>query len=238
MGFKPYKPSETPQHIRQNDLTNYMNWVPTKEKLNLQSLATKKGNKLSPLRAGPGSHITEDDRRSQMSKTVLQVRDKFSYSQAGDALNDISVDGISINAQKIKPRALSNLRTISGYRSGFNGGMRIPSQNMTPGIMSPAPRRNILDELTWEDRHKVLNFSLAKINSLKKEDLLKAINLPDASPMQAKITQIRRFGDEASTIDEALKKLARLGDDHPSMKDWARTLIKKFDKNMDGIISF
>lgn len=104
--------------------------------------------------------------------------------------------------------------------------------------MSPAPRRKILDELSWEDRHKVLNFSMAKINSLKKEDLLKAINLPEASPMQAKVSQMRRFGEEGSSIEDALKRLARLGDDYSSMKEWARALIKKFDQNMDGIISF
>jgi hypothetical protein len=60
--------------------------------------------------------------------------------------------------------------------------------------LSPAPhKRGILDELNWEDRQKVLSFSMAKINQLKKEDLIKAITLPQASPMFTKINQVRRL---------------------------------------------
>ncbi len=188
MGLKTYKPNETPNQ-KNNDLTNYLNWIPTKDKVtSLASLTSKKlpqTNKLSPLRAGGANSImTEDDKRSQMSKTVLQVRDKFSYSQARkDALDTISVDGYSINAEKPKPRAFSNLKSINGYGQTPNRAIDVNSlyikKNVTPSMFSPAPRRRILDELSWEDRQKLLGMSMNKLNLLKKEDILRAITLPE-----------------------------------------------------------
>lgn len=85
MGMRPLKASETPQ-VRPSDLTNYLNWMPNKDKLNLATISHSKKpslvNKLSPLRAaGPNSIFTEDDRRSNMSKTVLKAREKYNYSQ-------------------------------------------------------------------------------------------------------------------------------------------------------------
>jgi Ca2+-binding EF-hand superfamily protein len=39
-------------------------------------------------------------------------------------------------------------------------------------------------------------------------------------------------------VDEALKKLAHGGDDYPGLKEYSRALIKKWDNDNDGIISF
>lgn len=97
MGVRPYKVSETP-NLKNAELQNYLNWVPNKEKFNLANLQNgKKSNKLSPLRSG-GSVFNEDDRRSNMSKTVLKVRERFNYSQAREEADEISVDGFSISA--------------------------------------------------------------------------------------------------------------------------------------------
>jgi hypothetical protein len=82
-----------------------------------------------------------------------------------------------------------------------------------------------------------MSFSMAKINSLKKEDILKQFNLPLATPTPQR--QIRRFAtEEESNIDDALRKLIKAGGDFSSLRDWSKALIRKFDKNMDGIISF
>lgn len=177
MGMRPYKVSETPQS-KNNDLQNYLNWIPNKDKINLATIQNgKKSTKLSPLRAGPASVFTEDDRRSSMSKTVLKGREKFGYSQARDDIDDISVDGFHISAQRPKPRALSNLRTINGYGDSASKKLDLSQiyikKNNTPGYSSPSPKKGILDDLPWEDRQKVLNFSMAKLNSLKREDLLR-----------------------------------------------------------------
>ena len=55
-----------------------------------------------------------------------------------------------------------------------------------------------------------------------------------------KINQVRKFEAEEVNvnIDEALKKLARGGDDFSSMRDYSKSLIKRFDSDNDGIISF
>lgn len=99
-GPRSFKMSETPS-IKHSDheLSNYLNWVPpTKEKLTLQALQSNKykSNRLSPLRAGPASQFNEEDKRSQMSQTVMQIRDKANRSQFGDG--EISIDGVSISA--------------------------------------------------------------------------------------------------------------------------------------------
>lgn len=58
-----------------------------------------------------------------------------------------------------------------------------------------------------------------------------------ATPQPQK--QIRRFRtDEETNIDDALRQLAKLGGEHSNLRDWSKTLIRKFDKDMDGIISF
>ena len=113
-----------------------------------------------------------------MSKTVLKVRERFNYSQAREEADEISIDGFSISAQRPKPRALSNLKTINGYGGDASKKLDLNSiyikKNNTPGgLMSPVPKKNMLDERPWEDRQKVLGYSMAKINSLKREDLLK-----------------------------------------------------------------
>lgn len=130
--------------------------MPNKEKFNLANLQNgKKSNKLSPLRSG-GSVFNEDDRRSNMSKTVLKVRERFNYSQAREEADEISVDGFSISAQRPKPRALSNLKTINGYGDASKkldlSSIYIKKNNTPGGLMSPVPKKNMLDELPWEDR--------------------------------------------------------------------------------------
>lgn len=75
---------------------------------------------------------------------------------------------------------------------------------------------------------------MAKINSLNKEDILKQITTPLESPSKA----IRQNLTTLSNIDDALIKLCRMGDDYKNLKEYSRYLIKRFDKNMDGIISF
>lgn len=79
---------------------------------------------------------------------------------------------------------------------------------------------------------------MAKINSLKREDLLKQFNFP-ISTLTPPQRQIRRFAtEEESNIDDALRKLIKAGSDFSNLREWAKALIRKFDKNMDGIISF
>ncbi len=107
---KPLKLSETPQMRLPNELDSYLNWVPTKEKFNLNSVNASK-KKLNTLNQ---NLIYEDDsRRSSYSKTVLKGRESRMNFDKGD---DISVDGFSLSAQKIKPRAISNFKTINGYK--------------------------------------------------------------------------------------------------------------------------
>ena len=50
--------------------------------------------------------------------------------------------------------------------------------------------------------------------------------------------QKRNLFEDSNQIDEALKKIARAGDDFSSMRDYARALIKRFDGNNDGVITF
>lgn len=109
--------------------------------------------------------------------------------------------------------------------------------------MTPGPKRGLLDELPWSEQQKIMGYSMAKINSLKKDDILRAINLPDASPNFKKPNLFRRGasvvgGDDYSPIDDALKKIAKAGEDFGTMKDYARALIKRFDSDNDGVITF
>jgi Ca2+-binding EF-hand superfamily protein len=77
---------------------------------------------------------------------------------------------------------------------------------------------------------------MAKLNTLRKDDILRAITLPDPSPHAA---PLKRFSSiEEPSVDEALKKLARGGDDYQNLREYARALIKRWDTNYDGAISF
>ena len=80
-----------------------------------------------------------------------------------------------------------------------------------------------------------MGFSLAQINRLKRDDLLKAVNLPENTPSLFGKTKVM---DEHTAIEEALKKIARAGDDFVTMRDYAKALIKRFDNNNDGVITF
>ena len=80
-----------------------------------------------------------------------------------------------------------------------------------------------------------MGFSLAQINRLKRDELIKVANIADSTPL---IYQKQKTVDEASLIDEALKKIAKAGDDFVTMRDYAKALIKRFDNNNDGVITF
>ena len=185
----------------------------------------------------------DDDRRQGMSRTVLKGRDRLNHSQLDDIRGrggdkEISVDGVSVSGYMAKPRANSNLRTYDNgkYAQKIELSSIFKPKRTVNGLMTPAPKKGILDELPWEDHQKIMGFSMAKINNLRKDDILRAVNLPDNSGY-GKVNLIRRF-DEGSPIDEALKKIARAGEDFVSMKDYARALIKRFDTDNDGVITF
>ncbi len=108
--------------------------------------------------------------------------------------------------------------------------------------MTPGPKRGLLDELPWAEQQKIMGYSMAKINTLKKDDILKAINLPDAPISMNKPNLLRRGatmgGDDSAPIDDALKRIAKAGENFASMKDYSRALIKRFDSDNDGVITF
>jgi Ca2+-binding EF-hand superfamily protein len=104
--------------------------------------------------------------------------------------------------------------------------------------MTPGPKRGLLDELPWAEQQKIMGYSMAKINTLKKDDILKAINLPDAPKPNLLRRGATMGGDDSAPIDDALKKIAKAGEDFASMKDYSRALIKRFDSDNDGVITF
>ncbi len=107
----------------------------------------------------------------------------------------IAIDGFQINAQTPKPRALSNLKTIGGYGS-LKAQLEMggsSSFKKSAGLFSPDPRKKILDELPWEDRQKILGYSMAKINKLNRDDLLKELSIPGESPYNSSSINIRQF---------------------------------------------
>lgn len=102
-------------------------------------------------------------------------------------------------------------------------------------MMSPAPKRQIIDEISYEDRQKIMGLSLGQINSLKKDGLLREMNIPESSPL---LSKVNRFETDGMSVEDVLLKIAQGGEDYASMRDYSRSLIKKFDGNGDGIISF
>jgi len=140
------------------------------------------------LRAG-GNNYLDDDRRQGMSRTVLKGRDKFNHSQLDDIRGrgdkEISIDGISVNGYVTKPRASSNLRTYENGKGSYAQKIELSSifkpKRTVNGLMTPAPKKGILDDLPWEDQQKIMGFSMAKINNLGKNDILRAVNLPDSA---------------------------------------------------------
>jgi Ca2+-binding EF-hand superfamily protein len=104
-----------------------------------------------------------------------------------------------------------------------------------PDIRTPGPKKGVLNELPWEDQQRIMGYSLAQINKLKRDDLIRAANIPKDSLYQS---GKKSYFDEPSQVDEALKKIARAGDDFSSMRDYARALIKRFDSDNDGVITF
>jgi Ca2+-binding EF-hand superfamily protein len=80
-----------------------------------------------------------------------------------------------------------------------------------------------------------MGFSLAQINRLKRDELLKAANLPENTPT---IFGKSKVLDEQGAVEDALKKIARAGEDFVTMRDYSKALIKRFDNNNDGVITF
>lgn len=178
-GLYKRQAAETPQ----SEMNSYLNWVPQKEKF---SLASIQKHQMSPLKASLNNYL--DEGRDGLSRTVMKARDKFNYSQLDQVKNkvgrdQISIDGVSVNGFQTKPRAISNLRT---YDNGNNySAQKIelssifkPKNNLH---MTPGPKRGLLDELPWSEQQKIMGYSMAKINTLKRDDILRAINLPEAS---------------------------------------------------------
>lgn len=89
--------------------------------------------------------------------------------------------------------------------------------------------------MPWEDQQRIMGYSLAQINKLKRDDLIRTANIPKESLYQS---SKKSYMDEPSQVDEALKKIARAGDDFSSMRDYAKALIRRFDGNNDGVITF
>ena len=81
-----------------------------------------------------------------------------------------------------------------------------------------------------------MGLSLGQINSLKKDGLLREMNIPQSSPLLSKLN--RYESSEGMSVEDVLFKIAQAGEDYASMRDYSRSLIKKFDGNGDGIISF
>lgn len=164
----------------------------------------------------------DDEVRSSLSKTVAAVRGRYQKSNS-DA---ISIDGISINGDRHNGRARSNLRTINEPARSELSSFGFKKKSIS-GIQSPAPKRSVLDDLNLDDKQRLLSFSMAKINKLNKDDLLRAISIPSASPMLDKLNHAKRLqlDDNNAAVDEALKKLARGADDYPTLKEYCRTVI-------------
>ncbi len=64
------------------------------------------------------------------------------------------------------------------------------------------------------------------------EEILKVLNTVSSIG-----TSLTKYQLNAS-VDQVIKKLAEGADNFSSMKDYSRHLIKKFDRDDDGIITF
>lgn len=224
---KPLKMSETPQipQMRSpSELDSYLNWVPTKDKFNYSSVHPSK-KKLNTLTSG--NAIFEDDsRRSGYSRTVLKGKDDSRNGFRKD--DEISVDGFGLSNAKIKARAATNLKSMGGYKANSE------YDQVSKG-WGPTPKKKVLDELPWEDRQKLLGMSIQQVNSLKKEDILQAITAPK---QYNSVGRIRAFDEEEGTIEDVLRKIVRMGSNYSSLREYVRILIKRWDTNNDGVISF
>jgi Ca2+-binding EF-hand superfamily protein len=63
------------------------------------------------------------------------------------------------------------------------------------------------------------------------------MRLPPAGPSGALFQKNKASGQE-NAVNEALKKIARAGEDFSNMRDYARALINRFDRDFDGVITF
>lgn len=138
-----------------SELNNYLNWVPNKEKLNINALqknmlnGTKQISSLTPFRPQ-----RDDDERS---KSVLKVRDRFTHRSLIDEIKaTMAIDGYSINGDKVKPRALSQLKTYNNNGSISSSPSKIELNSLlgkksNGGTKTPMTKRSVLNELPWED---------------------------------------------------------------------------------------
>lgn len=67
--------------------------------------------------------------------------------------------------------------------------------------MTPAPKRGLLEELPWEDQQKIMGFSLAKINNLKRDGILRAVNVPDSATLYSGGGSFKRGGSYGALED-------------------------------------
>ncbi len=77
--------------------------------------------------------------------------------------------------------------------------------------------------------------SLNQVNSLKKEDILQSITGPKS---YASVGKARPFDDDNGSIDDVLRKLIRMGNNYSNLREYVKILIRRWDTNNDGIISF
>jgi hypothetical protein len=67
---------------------------------------------------------------------------------------------------------------------------------------------------------------------------VKSYKLPPTGPSGGFIQQKKQQMGAESAVNEALKKIARAGEDFSNMRDYARALINRFDRDFDGVITF
>lgn len=137
-----------------SELNNYLNWVPNREKPVFNALqknmlnGTKQISSLTPFQK------KNDDERS---KSVLKVSDRFTHKSLMDEIKaTMAIDGYSINGDKVKPRALSQLRTYNNNVSISSSPSKIELNSLlgkksNGGTKTPMTKSIVLNELPWED---------------------------------------------------------------------------------------
>ena len=91
------------------ELNNYLSWVPNKEKRKIDALQKNMLNGTKQISSSTTVRSQLDDDES--SKTVLKVRDRYNHRSLNDEIKaTMAIDGYSINGDKAKPRAKSQLK--------------------------------------------------------------------------------------------------------------------------------
>ncbi len=102
-----------------------------------------------------------------------------------------------------------------------------PIGNQTPGTK----KQNLVNDFNWQS---VSDAQLPQIGKPKHNNLIKSFKLPPAGPSYKKGSA----GQDSAAVNEALKKIARAGEDFASINEYARALIARFDTDNDGLITF